>query len=151
MYYKIENNYPIISPILLEGFIQYDEANKPKELEDIISYNSLKEAKEAKRNTIRNEFITEAELPVEVNLIKYHGGFESASKLDAAKRMVEASGGTEVIFFDINNIGHTLSLIDAQIVILTIGNDYQNKFSIKQAKMVQVENATTIEELETIV
>lgn len=35
MYYQIsETGYPVISPIALEGFIKYDEANKPQELID---------------------------------------------------------------------------------------------------------------------
>lgn len=34
MYYKIENNYPVISPIPLEGFVEYTVGSEPQELKD---------------------------------------------------------------------------------------------------------------------
>ena len=110
----------------------------------------LVQAKEAKRNEIRNVFNIESEAPVIVGTVSYHGGFDSASKLDGAKRMVETAGGTEVTFFDVDNLPHVLTLAEATTVILTIGADYQTKFATKQAKMVQVENATTILEVENV-
>lgn len=150
MYYKIENGYPAISPIPLEGFIEYTEGAEPQELKECQDTLSLTEAKEAKRNEIRSEFVKNSEAPVVVDTISYHGGFESASKLDAAKRMVEASGGTEVPFYDIFNLPHELTIAEAQIVILTVGADFQAKFANKQSKMVQVDNAITITEVEAI-
>lgn len=39
-YYKIENNYPVISPILLEGFTEYEVGEEPKELIDAFAYQS---------------------------------------------------------------------------------------------------------------
>lgn len=110
----------------------------------------LANAKEAKRNKIRQAFNTESEAPVLVGTVSYHGGFDSATKLDGAKRMVEIAGGTEVTFFDVDNLPHVLTLAEATTVILTIGADYQTKFATKQAKMVQVENATTILEVENV-
>lgn len=110
----------------------------------------LAQAKETKRNQIRNAFNAQAELPVVVGTVSYHGGFDSASKLDAAKRMVEASGGLKVTFFDTTNLPHVLTLLEAATVILTIGADYQTKFATKQAKMAQVENATTILEVKNV-
>lgn len=45
-YYQISpTGYPIISPIVLEGFIQYDEANKPQELIDAEAAQNLLEIK----------------------------------------------------------------------------------------------------------
>jgi len=107
-------------------------------------------AKNAKQTQIRNEFNTSQEAPVVVNTISYSGGFDSAIKLDAAKRLVEALGATEVTFYDVSNVGHILSLVDAQNVITAIAMDYQTKFGIKQARMVAVENATTIQEVEVV-
>lgn len=37
MYYKIENNYPVISPIPLEGFTEYTVGSEPQELKDAIA------------------------------------------------------------------------------------------------------------------
>lgn len=110
----------------------------------------LGKVKEAKRNKIRAEFEVASNLPVEVNGVSYVGGFESAIKLDAAKRMAEQAGSAEVVFFDINNDPHVLSLADATVVVLSVGADYQTKFATKQAKMVAVEMATTIQEVEEV-
>jgi len=110
----------------------------------------LDKAKEDKRNQIRAEFEVVSNLPVNVNGVDYVGGFESAIKLDAAKRMVEQAGATEVVFFDISNDPHVLSPADATTVVLSVGADYQIKFGIKQARMVAVENATTIQEVEVV-
>ena len=110
----------------------------------------LAQAKETKRTQIRNTFNTQVELPVLVGTVSYHGGFDSAIKLDGAKRMVEALGGTTVTFYDVDNLPHILTLVEAQTVITAIGADYQTKFATKQAKMVQVENAITIEEVNNV-
>ena len=88
--------------------------------------------------------------PVESLTFTWNGGYESAMKLDAAKRMSELSGLTEVTFFDVDNQPHVLSLADATTVILTIGAKYQSDFQKKQALYQQIEDATTIEELDAI-
>jgi len=110
----------------------------------------LANAKQAKQSQIRDEFEVASNLPVEVNGVSYVGGFESAIKLDAAKRMAEQAGVIEVVFFDINNDPNVLSLTDATAVVLSVGADYQTKFATKQARMVAVSNATTIEEVEVV-
>lgn len=62
MYYRIENNYPVISPILLEGFIQYDEANKPQELKDAeavqVQVQAQEQAKQAKELALSQITVT---------------------------------------------------------------------------------------------
>ena len=110
----------------------------------------LTNTKSKKQTEIRNSFNAELELPVIINGISYSGGFDSAIKLDAAKRLVEALGATEVTFYDVGNVGHILNLVDAQSVITAIAIDYQTKFGIKQTKMVAVDNATTIQEVEAV-
>lgn len=110
----------------------------------------LANAKETKRNVIREEFEINSNVPVVVNQISYHGGFDSAIKLDAAKRLSEAAGAIEVTFYDVGNTGHILSLVDAQNVITVIGAKYQNDFGVKQARMVAVENALDISQVEVV-
>jgi hypothetical protein len=49
-FYKIENDYPIISPILLDGFIEYTVGAEPQELLDAQLSQALKDAEaEAKK------------------------------------------------------------------------------------------------------
>lgn len=110
----------------------------------------LANAKESKKTQIRNEFNASQELSVTVNGVDYSGGFDSAIKLDAAKRLVEVLGAIEVTFYDVRNVGNVLSLAEAQYVVATIAMDYQTKFGIKQVRMVAVENATTIQEVEVV-
>lgn len=110
----------------------------------------LARAKEAKRNAIREEFETQSNEPVVVSSVSYHGGYDSTMKLDGAKRMAELSGMTSVEFFDINNVGHTLTLTEAQEVILAVGGDYQARFANKQARMNALEACTTVEEVEAM-
>lgn len=88
--------------------------------------------------------------PVTVGTVSYHGGYESAMKLDGAKRIAESAGMTSVVFYDIDNIGHTLTLTEAQNVVLAVGSDYQTRFGVKQARMVALEAAVSISEVEVI-
>ena len=108
-------------------------------------------AKESKRNEIRTDFESVENDPVEVNSLFWNGGYESAQKLDGAKRMAEMLSQTSVTFYDVDNIGHSLTTPEAEVIITTIGIDYQTKFANKQAKMVAIDNATTLEELDGIV
>ena len=110
----------------------------------------LNELKEQKKSTIKNKFNEVENEPVTINSIEWNGGYESAQKLDGAKRMAELLGQTSVTFYDLANVGHTLTIAESEVVITTIGIDYQTKFANKQAKVVAVDNATTLEELDAI-
>lgn len=93
-----------------------------------------------KRGEIRAAFNTAAILPVtDEGGTAWSGGYDSALKLDAAKRMAEMAGLAQVSLFDAANVEHVLSLSDAEVVILTVGADYQAKFSHKQALMTAVD------------
>ena len=53
-FYKIENDYPIISPILLDGFTEYTVGAEPQELLDAQLAQALKEAEaEAKATKLQ--------------------------------------------------------------------------------------------------
>lgn len=140
---KINSNieYELIKQWLAEG-----NAPEPEFTESELLAN----AKELKRNQIRNDFLAESEAPVLVGTVTYHGGFDSAIKLDAVRRLAESIGATEVTFYDVDNTGHILSLVDAQNVITVLGAKYQNDFSVKQARMVAVENALDISQVEVV-
>lgn len=111
----------------------------------------LHEAKKKARKKLKWWLNGVEESQVSVLGIVFHGGYESVMRLDAARRLTIEGGGTTVDFTDVNNIPHTLSLADAKTVCLTIGSDYQAKFAQKQAWSIQIDNATTIAGLPTIV
>lgn len=120
------------------------------EVKEIQNPATLEETKERKRNQIRLNFDTVANQPVIINSVNYHGGFESAIKLDAAKRLMEAAGLSQVIFFDTSNQPHTLTLVEAQNVVIQVASAYQTALANKQAKMVLVSQAQTKEEVNAI-
>ena len=101
----------------------------------------LEHIKVAKRNEIRAAFFTDTTTPVVVDTVSYHSGIESAYRLDAALRLNEKAGLTEVSFTGIDNEAHVLTVAQANAVILAVGQDYQIKFMKKQLKMVAIKNA----------
>jgi len=101
---------------------------------------TLDQMKAVKKSEIRTAFQAAAELPVtDSSGVTWNGGYDSAVKLDAAKRMAQLAGQTTVDFYDVNNTAHTLTLAAADTVILTVGADYQIKFAQKQALMAHVD------------
>ena len=111
----------------------------------------LEEARKAKRSELHWWLIAVDEQVVTVGGVNYHAGYDSAMRLDAAKRLSELAGLTTCTFTDVDNVAHELSLVDAEGVILSVGAHYQAAFQQKQAWAIQIANATTIAELPVIV
>ncbi len=102
---------------------------------------TLDEIKENKRNEIRQAFNTESVADVQIDAVTYHGGYESNQKLDAGVRLAEQNAQTDITFFDVNNIGHLLTIAEAKLVTTGIGVKYQNDFNKKQGLMVNIDDA----------
>lgn len=113
-----------------------------------INSDELLKAKEAKKTELKTAFREACEESVLYNGVNYHGGEDSAMKLDGKRRMVESAGGTSVDYFDVNDdvISHTLE--EAMQVCLVIANDYETKLADYKAKCRLVDNATTVAEME---
>lgn len=115
----------------------------------------LANAQEVKRGDIRTAFNTAELLPVtDTNSTTWSGGFNSALKMDAAKRMAQLAGFTQLSLFDLANVEHVLTVEAAEVVVLTVGADYQTKFAQKQALMVAVDalpNTATQADIDAIV
>lgn len=101
----------------------------------------LDELKQYKYQEIRNAFETEAVQPVTVNGVIYHGGYDSGLKLDGAKRNSVLSGLSDVVFYDVDNVGHTLTITQANDVIIAVATKYQQDFAKKQSLMTTIKNA----------
>lgn len=138
-------------PVFVEANSQWEQSWAVRGMTETELNTALNNAKDPKRNEIRTAFEAVENSPVEVNTVFWNGGYESAQKLDGAKRMAEMLSQTSVTFYDVDNIGHTLTILEAEVIITTIGMDYQTKFTNKQTKMVAIDNATTLEELDGIV
>ena len=112
---------------------------------------NLANARTAKKGEVRAAFSVAASLPVSAAGFDWSGGFDSALKMDAAKRMAELAGLPSITLFDANNVEHVMTIAAAEAVILTVGADYQAKFATKQALMVAVDAATDEAELSSVV
>jgi len=110
----------------------------------------LEQMKLQKQDQIRNAFAENENNPVDSSGQTWNGGYESALKLDAAKRVAELTGNTSVTFFDIDNIGHVFNLADAETVVIDVGMVYETLFHQKQALFADIEAATNRAELEAI-
>lgn len=111
----------------------------------------LENAKLKKKDEISKAFDIEEKQPVVVGNITYFGGVESATKLDSAKRLSELVGATTVTFFDVNNLPNTLTIAEAEAVIIAIAVKYQNDFAKKQGLYSLITSTTTLGTLDTIV
>jgi len=100
----------------------------------------LADAIQQKYNEIRAAFKMAISLPItDASGVIWDGGYDSALKIDAAKRLAVLAGQTTLDIYDKNNNAHNLSLSDVDNIVLLIGDDYQTKFKKKQAFMNQVD------------
>jgi len=111
---------------------------------------NIPKARELKKQELSNAFINESLSPVEVNDIFYNGGFDSAIKLDAAKRLNETAGLTEVTFYDIDNKPNIKSIGDATVIIMTIANKYQVDLAKYQDLKVQLAGKKLVSTIEAL-
>jgi len=114
------------------------------------SITELEAARADTIKTIKDQFEVTANAPVDVSGVLYDGGYDSALKLDAARRLAEKVGNTTVTFYDASNVAHELSLADADTVIIAIASAYQAALADKQTKLTQAQQATTLAELPTV-
>lgn len=111
---------------------------------------SFADAQEAKRTTIRERYALEAMANVEVAGLVWDGGFDSAIKLDAAKRLAEAAGASDVTFFDADNDPHLLDFATAQTIVISVASAFQVALATKQALMRAVSDAQTDSDLDQV-
>lgn len=110
----------------------------------------LENSKQDKSNEIKNDFLKQEKENVLIGDVEYQGGYDSAIKLDSAKRLSESAGLETVTFYDAENIGHELSLTDANIIVLQIAGKYQKDFGKYQSLKADITKATTVNEVEII-
>ncbi len=106
----------------------------------------LAEAQEIKKNEVRTDFLLSEQTPVN----GYNGGFDSAIKLDAAMRLAETAGQTDVTFFDVLNQPHVLTLAEAKAVVLAVAGTYQVLLAKKQTLFSAISSADTQEQLDGV-
>lgn len=121
-----------------------DEAKKLKESKDLELIRNEKETE------IKNKFTEQEKENVLIDDVLYQGGYDSAIKLDSAKRLSESAGFETITFYDAYNIGHDLSIDDANLIVIRVAGKYQDDFKKYQSLKVEIKNAKTKEEIEAI-
>jgi hypothetical protein len=130
----------------------------PLPAEEIVAaYNPLPAQKDKLKEMVRERFEQQSSAPVEISGVFYHGGMDSVLKIDGARRTVAEgialgiiSADTHVTITDVDNYPHEMSVEQATEVAVIIALAYQQAFLEKQALMVAIEEAATVEQLPTI-
>jgi len=154
-YAKIINN--VVDHIIFEkkdGYIQVPDNVFGGMIQTVDGFAAAKKDLETARNDKKDEitdaFNIESINTLEVNGIIYNGGFDSAIKLDAAKRLNETAGLTEVTFYDIDNKPNSLSIGGATVVIMTIANKFQTDLAKYQDLKVQLAGKKLVSTIEAL-
>ena len=126
-------NVSLLSPdeltsALQDGLTNYTPPAKPIPTDSFL----LEQAKIVKASSIRGGFDYYLSLGVtDGNAVKWDAGFDTAIKLDGARRFAETFGMTTVDLFDYNNQLHNSTLAEALAVIGLVAGDYQRVLAIK--------------------
>lgn len=119
-------------------------------LKDKAKIETFQFEKRKKKNDLSKKFAEVEIEKVEHNNIFWHGGFESELKLDGAKRRAETAGLEKVVFFDVKNMPHQLTISEATDIVVLIGAKNEEDFAKYQGLKVKIENATTATQLNKI-
>lgn len=127
--------------------VEIEIVNEAKELKE---QKDLENSKTEKYIEIKKDFTTQESESILIDGVQYQGGYDSAIKLDSAKRLNESAGLNEVVFYDAQNNPHELLLNDANNIVITVSGKYQKDFGKYQSLKVDIKNAVTIEQVELI-
>ncbi len=108
---------------------------------------SLEEARQFASDRILRAFDNAKRQPVEHMGINWRGGFESAQAIGSYAQMIERTGGTTVQLNDDSGLPHAVPLETAYDIALAVGAVYQVVFSAKEAKLVAIREAATVEDV----
>lgn len=127
--------------------VEIEIVNEAKELKD---QKDLENSKTEKYIEIKKDFTAQESESILIDGAEYQGGYDSAIKLDSAKRLSESAGAVGVVFYDAQNNPHELLLKDANDIVVTVAGKYQKDFGKYQALKVAIKDAETIEQVELI-
>lgn len=111
---------------------------------------TLEDYQNAKFSEIRSVYAAAVTAPVELDGVQWHGGLDSAIKLDNALRFSQNAGQDSIRFYDVNNEVYELPLADALQVVTAVAETYQQTLSKKQRLMRMIDKADTVAMVEAI-
>lgn len=127
--------------------VEIEIVNEAKELKE---QKDLENSKTEKYIEIKKDFTAQESESILIDGVQYQGGYDSAIKLDNAKRLSESTGAVGVVFYDAQNNPHELLLKDANDIVVAIAGKYQKDFGKYQGLKVAIKDAETIEQVELI-
>lgn len=127
--------------------VEIEIVNEAKELKE---QKDLENSKTEKYIEIKKDFTTQESESILIDGVQYQGGYNSAIKLDSAKRLSESAGLNGIVFYDAQNNPHELLLKDANDIVVAIAGKYQKDFGKYQGLKVAIKDAETIEQVELI-
>jgi len=138
------------TPKVVDGKKYVDYVVVPLTDEELLG--KVNSVAESKKDDIRLELDNSFNEPIEVLSLFWDAGFNSSLSIDGAARISENAGNTTVTIHDSDNKPQELTIADAIQVAAVIGADYQTKFALKQARMVQVDDVdkTAVDAIELI-
>lgn len=111
---------------------------------------SLIDAKNQKKQELQTKFNQVSVEPVTINDISYYGGYESAQKLDAKRRLIVESGDTEVKYFDTDRVYHRHTLQEALNVCVAIAMKYEADLEHYNNKLKEVDSKLKVSTVQAI-
>lgn len=127
--------------------VEIEIVNQAKELKE---QKDLENSKTEKYIEIKKDFTAQESESILIDSVEYQGGYDSAIKLDSAKRLSESAGLEVVTFYDAQNNPHELLLSDANNIVISVAGKYQKDFGKYQNLKFSIKNAETIEQVELI-
>lgn len=132
-----------------DNFVKHNYQIVDKNDEELLAI--IDTLKAEKKNEIKRQFDESSNADVtDSNDNIWNGGFDSAIKLDAAKRLSETVAASNVTFFDKDNQSHLLTIEEATSIVLLVANSFQTALAQKQSLYNAITNASTITELDAI-
>lgn len=130
MYYKIENNYPVISPVQLDGFTEYDTASMPTELQECIIALESKEAQDkaiSEWKANRQTLVDNIEVIYEG--VVYQGDEVSQTRMS---RAITALPDDEITIPWVakDNTEHNLNRLDIKAILFQAGLQQSNIWNL---------------------
>ena len=136
-----------LSKALLDGISTWVKpVPKPETIEQVLA-----KAKKIRINLLKSLFELEVSKPVDMGGNLFTGGFESAIRIDSAKRFSELKGKSgNITVYDINNRPVSLNPLEMKTLVLLLGDTYMSLLSVKQSILVNMEQVTGLQELTDI-
>ena len=130
-----------------DNFVKHNYQIVDKTAEELLAIIEILKAEKKAQVKAIYEKVSTADV-TDGNNNTWNGGFDSAMKLDAAKRLAETIASPTVTFFDVDNQAHMLTIAEATDVVLAVANVFQTALAQKQNLYDEINDAVTIAELD---